>query len=159
MPEPRKVIFAGCCFWWGGVALLLAGCSADLALFRADSSWWSSGTAVPAPLGMRAAPPDALIGPDGACPEGAQPPRGVAPGMTECDLVRVAGATNQIELGTNERGERTAVLTYPQGERAGIYRFVSGLLVSIEGLPQAPGPPKRAKPTRTKKAPKPQVPG
>jgi hypothetical protein len=79
--------------------------------------------------------------------------------MTECDLVRIAGPTNQIDVGTNERGERTAVLTYPQGERAGIYRFASGLLVSIEGLPQAAAPPKRAKPARTRKPPKPQGPG
>jgi hypothetical protein len=106
---------------------------------------------------MRAAPADALIGPGGACPEGGQPPRGIAVGMTECDLVRIAGATNQIEIGTNERSERTAVLTYTQGERQGIYRFASGLLVSIEGLPEASRPPPRPKPSR-KKPPKPRPP-
>jgi len=141
------------------MSLLLVGCSADLALFRADSSWWSSGAPAPAPLTMRAAPPDGLVGPDGACPEAAQAPRGIAVGMTECDLVRVAGPTTGIEIGANERGERTAVLTYPEGERAGIYSFNAGLLVSVERLPNAPESPKGPKPRKPKKPANPRVSG
>ena len=64
--------------------------------------------------------------------------------MTECDLVRLAGPTDQIAI-TNERGERVTTITYPQGERAGIYRFNSGLLVSIEGTPE---PPKAQRPQK-----------
>jgi hypothetical protein len=58
--------------------------------------------------------------------------------MTECDLVRVAGPTNQIEVAQGERGERKVVMTYPQGERAGIYRFASGLLVSMDRVDPTP---------------------
>jgi hypothetical protein len=69
--------------------------------------------------------------------------------MTECNVVRTAGYTDRVEIATNERGQRTVVLTYAQGPHAGIYRFVSGRLASIERGPEAPAP---AKPTaRTKK--------
>jgi hypothetical protein len=75
--------------------------------------------------------------------------RGVALGMSECDVVRIAGYTDRIELVANERGQRRVVLTYAQGPHAGIYRFVSGRLTSIERGAEAPAP---AKPTvRTKK--------
>ena len=36
-------------------------------------------------------------------------PGGIALEMTECDVVKRAGAPEQVELGTNERGERTVV--------------------------------------------------
>jgi hypothetical protein len=71
--------------------------------------------------------------------------------MTECELVRLAGPTERIEIGTNERGERSVVMTYAQGERAGIYRFNSGLLATVERLPeaQAPKPQRTRRPNRT----------
>src|SRR5687767_13577189 len=90
---------------------------------------WSNSQA---PMYASTAPPEGLLGPDGHCLSEGSPPRGIALGMTECDLVRIAGPTDQISIATNERGERVVVLTYPQGERAGIYRFASGLLVTIE---------------------------
>jgi hypothetical protein len=66
--------------------------------------------------------------------------------MTECDLVRLAGPADRIEIGANERGQRTAVMTYPQGERAGIYRFTSGVLVSVERPPEPPKPQRPQRP-------------
>ena len=63
---------------------------------------------------------------------------GIALQMTECDVVRRAGAAEKIDLGAGERGERTLVLTYVRGPLPGIYRFAGGRLVSIE---RAPGPP------------------
>jgi hypothetical protein len=72
--------------------------------------------------------------------------------MSECQLVQLAGPAHQIDIGTNERGERTAVITYPTGDRAGIYRFTSGTLVSIEAAPAAPKP---SKPTHRGHKPKP----
>jgi hypothetical protein len=93
------------------------------------------------------------LGPDGNCPQAAQPPLGVAVGMTECDVVHVAGPTPQMQVATNERGERTLVLTYPSGEHAGIYRFTSGILESVEEVPQAERPAKPAKRARPKKRP------
>lgn len=130
------------------VALGLGGCSADIAMFRADRNWWTSSGERTPPLTPQAAPPDALVGPDGGCTgEPAQPVRGVAVGMTECDLVRLAGPTDRIAIRSNERGEREAVLTYPAGDHAGIYRFQSGVLVSVERVPAAP-PARPARPAR-----------
>lgn len=145
----RSVAYAGL------LAGPLAGCSADAALVRADWSWWSSGSkAAPPPLGLAAAPAEALITSDGACPAEsvASPGRGIGLGMTECDLVRLAGRPVGIELGANERGERSAVLTYPQGDRAGIYRFNSGVLVTIERLPEAAVAAKPANPRAKRSA-------
>ena len=136
------------------LALLTAGCSGESAMLRADWTWWRGGGSrdVPA-LSMTAAPPEALIGPDGACPEDpSQPVRGIGLGMTECDLVRQAGPVGGLELGTNERGQRTAVITYPRGERAGVYRFTSGLLVAIERVPEAPAPEKPQRRGRNRSA-------
>jgi hypothetical protein len=73
---------------------------------------------------------------------------GIALEMTECEVVRVAGPTDQIQIGAGERGQRTTVLTYAQGPHPGIYRFVGGRLVSIE---RGPEPPTPQKPAKTKK--------
>ena len=132
------------------LVFLTAGCSGESAMSRADWTWWRGGGSrdVPA-LSMTTAPPGGLVAPDGRCPEDAnQPVRGIGLGMTECDLVRQVGPTGGIEIGTNERGERTAVITYQQGERAGVYRFTSGLLVSIERAPDAPAATKPQRRTR-----------
>jgi hypothetical protein len=58
--------------------------------------------------------------------------------MTECDVVRRAGIAEKVDLGRNERGERSVVLTFTRGPWPGIYRFVSGRLFSIERLPAPP---------------------
>jgi hypothetical protein len=76
---------------------------------------------------------------------------GVALGMTECDVVRALGHTDRIEISANERGQRNVVLTYPQGERPGIYRFLAGQLVSIERTAEPPPAPKAAKPKKSAK--------
>jgi hypothetical protein len=75
---------------------------------------------------------------------------GVGLGMTECEVVRAIGHTDQIEVSTNERAQRSVTLTYLQGERPGIYRFVAGRLVSIERAAEPPAPPK-AKPKKAAK--------
>src|SRR5262245_23787697 len=110
--------------WAGGMlvlALMLAGCSADPAKSRTDWTWWSGGKEPPS-LSAARAPAESLVGPDGVCAAAPdQPARGVGLGMRECDLVRLAGPAERIEIGANERGQRTVVITYPQGERAGIY--------------------------------------
>jgi hypothetical protein len=51
-------------------------------------------------------------------------------------------------LSNNERGNRVAVITYMQGQRAGIYTFTGGRLTSIE---RAPGAVVQPKPTRSAK--------
>jgi hypothetical protein len=108
--------------------------------------------------------PDDLVSADGACPGMAPPPDAnalsdgpaaappqptghVALGHTECDVVRGAGAPDNVNL-SNNAGERVVVLTYLKGPRAGIYTFRAGRLSSIE---QAPVPVAPAKPARSSK--------
>jgi hypothetical protein len=91
--------------------------------------------------------PPTLIGADGSCTAAADSGfsgTGIALEMSECDVVARAGSPANIDIGTNARGERTAVLTYLQGERAGIYRFLAGRLKSIERVaePETPARPK-----------------
>jgi hypothetical protein len=72
--------------------------------------------------------------------------------MSECDVVKRAGSADKVEIGTNERGERTAILTFIKGPRPGIYHFTAGRLAAMELAPEpvAPARPakKPAKPTK-----------
>jgi hypothetical protein len=114
--------------------------------------------------------PDDLISADGLCP-GMAPPVGpadanalsdgaaaapkttgvVALGHTECDVARGAGAPDSVNLSTNPRGDRVAVLTYSRGPRAGIYTFTAGRLTVVERGPEPVAQPKTAKPKARKK--------
>jgi hypothetical protein len=71
--------------------------------------------------------------------------------MTECDVVKRAGTPENVQLGTNDRGERAVTLTYSSGPRPGIYRFAAGRLYAIERA--AEPPPEPAKPVKPKKPP------
>jgi hypothetical protein len=117
-----------------------------------------------------------LVGPDGQCaPAGpelgsggsgaagvqatgqdqaASPMRGgISLRMTECDVVRRAGPVEKVDLGANERGERSLVLTYLRGPSPGVYRFIAGRLLSIERAPEPPPPEKPKKATSSGKKP------
>jgi hypothetical protein len=115
---------------------------------------------------------DDLVSADGFCP-GMAPPGGpsdanaltdgaagaprptttgtVALGHTECDVVRGIGAPGSVNLSNNARGDRVAVVSYSQGQRAGIYTFTAGRLTSIERGPEPVVQPKVAKPKAKKK--------
>src|SRR3979411_1596919 len=93
-----------------------------------------------------------LVSADGLCP-GSPPPGGpadandltdgaagapaptttgtVALGHTECDVVRGIGAPDNVNLSSNPRGDRMAVINYSRGQRAGIYTFPAVRLTSI----------------------------
>lgn len=74
------------------------------------------------------------------------PPAGtVALGHTECEVVRAVGAPGNVNISSDPRGDRLAVVTWSQGPRAGIYTFTSGRLTSIAALPAPPTPPKAKK--------------
>ena len=76
----------------------------------------------------------------------------MALGHTECDVVRGIGAPASVNLSSNPRGDRVAVVTYLQGQRAGIYTFTAGRLTSIErGRSRRRAP----KPTKSKAKKKP----
>jgi hypothetical protein len=78
---------------------------------------------------------------------------GIAVDMTECEVVHRAGAPERVEIGTNERSERTATLTFIRGARPGIYHFTAGRLTSMERAPEPPAPPKPARPQRRASTP------
>lgn len=79
---------------------------------------------------------------------------GVALGMSECDVVARAGQPSKVDIGKNPNGERTAVLTFDGGPRAGMYRFERGSLVEMDRVAQASNPPPAEK-KKTAKSPKP----
>jgi hypothetical protein len=162
-------------------ALTLGACSADLSLNNltlapkpetmarnsdASGQAWARGTF------ERPISATDLVAGDGQCsasasdaPSGESATPGQAPPvapmlgaivlrMTECDVIRRAGPVEKIELGANERGERSLVLTYLHGSSPGVYRFVGGRLVSIERAPGAPADEgKPHKPTTNAKKP------
>lgn len=94
---------------------------------------------------------DANGGCAGALPAGGEDaavpviPATVALEMTECDVVKRAGTPERVEIGANERRERTAALTYINGQRPGIYNFTAGRLTSMERAPEPAAPPPSAK--------------
>jgi hypothetical protein len=72
--------------------------------------------------------------------------------MAECEVVRRVGLPQHVEIGNDERAERTVVITYLQGARPGIYRFRAGRLVSIERAPEQPTPKPEKKPQKSTKS-------
>jgi hypothetical protein len=104
--------------------------------------------------------PQELVDGDGRCAaavaaqasdQGGLAQGGIALQMTECDVVRRAGAPERVELGRTPGGEHAAELTYTRGPRAGVYRFAGGRLFSIERIPEAPSA--QSKTAQTKKRP------
>jgi hypothetical protein len=154
---------------------VLAGCSSAPNVLSGDAGWFSKpftafeapsgGASTRGPLSSRPVGPEDLLTADGSCPSAspvvaatdgaagapadAAPPAGgnIALDMSECEVVRRAGAPERFEIG-NEGGERTAVLTYVRGARPGIYRFVGGRLVTVERTPEAPAPAKQQRPAK-----------
>jgi hypothetical protein len=106
-----------------------------------------------------------LVGADGSCPGMAPGPNAMADGAAaapsysgvvalghnECDVVRGAGAPDNVALSSNGRGDRVAVLTYSRGDRAGIYTFTAGRLTMVERGPEAAPVPRNARPKAAKK--------
>ena len=75
-------------------------------------------------------------------------PAAIALEMSECDVVKRAGIAEKVEIGTNERRERTATLTYFRGQRPGIYHFTAGRLAVMELGPEPVSTKPAKKPTR-----------
>lgn len=107
-----------------------------------------------------AAPPVAAQGAPGAAPPAPAADAssllgsGVAPGMSECDVVYRAGPPSSVQIGSLPSGDRTAVLTFEGGPRPGIYRFVRGSLTEMDAvaLPPAPPPVAKKKPASAKRS-------
>jgi hypothetical protein len=127
------------------LAPLVAGCSSAGDIFSRDADWFSR----PGRLFIRNVSIDAppLTPNRPVTAEDLVSAEGYCPGMTP------PGAPGSVNLSNNERGDRVAVVTYLQGQRAGIYTFTAGRLSSIERAPQAEQPPKPAKSKVAKKKP------
>ena len=97
-------------------------------------------------------PADANAATDGAAGPVPSTTGTVALGHAESDAVRGIGAPASVNLSSNPRGDRVAVVTYLQGQRAGIYTFTAGRLTSIELGSEPVVPPKTAK-SKPKKKP------
>jgi hypothetical protein len=82
---------------------------------------------------------------------GAAPAGGIALQMTECDVVRRAGAVDKVDFASDERGERIVTLTYLRGPWPGVYRFAGGRLVSIDRAPVPPPAPAKSQKAPAKK--------
>jgi len=100
--------------------------------------------------------PGASTGTNALPPQVRSGPSGIALQMTECQVVRVAGYTDRVEISADPRGQRSVTLTYFTGERPGIYRFVGGRLASMERVaePAQPKKPQRATKTAKKTTPR-----
>jgi hypothetical protein len=80
-------------------------------------------------------------------------PAAISLEMTECDVVKRAGIAEKVDIGANANRERTATLTYINGQRPGIYNFTGGRLSSMDRAPEPVAPPpkpgkKPAKPAK-----------
>lgn len=89
---------------------------------------------------------------DGGPPPGGGAAPAMSPGiaidMTECEVVQRVGAPERVDIGSNDRRERTATLTFIRGERPGIYHFTAGRLTAMERAPEPPPAPRPARPQR-----------
>jgi len=76
--------------------------------------------------------------------------QGIALGMSECDVVYRAGAPSNVQLGKDQNGDRSLVLSYNSGPRPGIYRFDAGRLMDMDRV-EVPPPPPEPKAVKKKK--------
>jgi hypothetical protein len=159
-------------------APMIAGCSGASDFFSSDllskdTEWFSRPSRLfiknvsietPPLTPDKAVTAEDLVSADGLCP-GMSPPADanaltdgatavpavtgtVALGHTECDVVRGIGSPENVNLSSNSRGSRVAVVTYTRGARAGIYTFTSGRLTSVERVDGPAPQPKAAKPKK-----------
>ncbi len=98
-----------------------------------------------------AAPPPDRLQTSGFTPTFQAQPQligGVSLGMSECAVARRLGTPGNVSISAGPKGERRVVLTYPEGNRPGLYSFRSGRLIQVDATPQ-----QAAKPGRTAKKP------
>ena len=115
----------------------------------------NSNGSCPAPAVAPAPPPapgQTLASPAPAADTASLLGGGVALGMSECDVVFRAGQPSSVQIGSLPNGDRTAVLTFNTGPRAGIYHFQRGALQEMDGVPMAAAPPQAVKKRPAKSA-------
>jgi len=148
----------------GVVVLALGACSTDLSSLNLipksdnllDSRLTFGGAQIPTQT-VRPLTAADFVDADGRCPppeaaegEGAAIAGGIALQMSECEVVRRAGAADRVEVGTGEQGERAVTLTYLRGAWPGIYRFTEGRLKVMERASEPAPARQRATKSRAK---------
>ena len=120
-----------------------------------DASGRCAGAFVPAAAsGDPNAPQGGVPLPDAGVP---MIPSAISLEMSECDVVKRAGIAQRVEIGRGDIGERKVTMTYPSGDRAGVYTFADGRLKSMERGPDlAPEPRVAKKGKAAPQKPKPQ---
>ncbi|MGH6677596.1 MAG: hypothetical protein ACREDL_01325, partial [Bradyrhizobium sp.] len=101
-----------------------------------------------APTDAKAAPAASGSAASGSLPLPTATTGTVALGHTECEVVRAIGAPNNVNISSDPRGDRLAVVTWSQGPRSGIYTFTAGRLTSIAAVLAPPTPPRAKKPRK-----------
>lgn len=152
-----------------GLSLALGGCSMDRVSEMVPKTdftnfewnpYSKASTATLAPR-LSSAPATAAdyVNSDGSCAgaasEASSEPvfTAVALQMTECAAVRALGMPEKIEIGANERGDRTATLLYSRGDRSGLYYFTAGKLTQIQRVAEPAPPPKpQRKPAKPRRS-------
>lgn len=127
-------------------------------LVNADGSCAAAAAEPAASTSPAAAPQVGSVAGDlagGTMPAGAGdvPLGGVALGMSECQVVRRAGAPSNVAISAAENNERKVVLTYAGGNWPGVYTFAAGRLKVVDALPEAQKPKPVAKKPAPKRAP------
>jgi hypothetical protein len=108
-----------------------------------DGSGYCAGAPAPVPS-ENASDPQAPA----AAPPAPTPPRGIALEMTECEVVRAAGRPAEVQISTDQRGDRAVVMIFDTPEKP-TYRFVGGRLKVVErGAEPPPEPPPGRRPAR-----------
>lgn len=82
----------------------------------------------------------AAAAPAAADGEAVQPMSSVGLFMTECQVVQRLGTPQVTDISRTARGEREVTMTFFSAAHAGLYRFISGRLKSIERAPGAAEP-------------------
>lgn len=113
----------------GAAALGLGACSVDL-----GGTAFVNERSVSARIGTE----EPLLGPDGRCTEASLDPstlrgrpQGVGLGISECDLVRLKGAPDDVLIGGSGKGEREVQALYQEPSGKKLYLFTDNRLVRI----------------------------
>lgn len=117
-------------------AVALGGCSVDIGGFSFTQD--SSGTRTSS-VSARASTREALLSPDGECeadvsldPSSRPPPKEIALGITECELVKLKGTRpTDVLIGESGKGQREVQVLYSEPGSREIYMFTDNRLSRI----------------------------
>jgi hypothetical protein len=167
MQHLRKNLTGGVTIQVVAMSLMLGACSVggfsdvfskppELPKLDMELNPFSRVTSATAPGATRiVVTPADFVNADGSCAgqssdsnTGNPVPTGIALEMTECGMVQLLGPPEKLDVGANERGERSVTMLYSKGERPGLYTFTRGQLTAMDRVEPPPPPPKPKKPAK-----------